>query len=293
MWNAGEKTIDIARKIQIPFGIRVSAFGRLGKVMGTAGTGAPATQVAIQLAAVNETPVFFTGPPQALQGNIPLVNTGGDKEKIRSIAVKGQDLKGPASLPLNEIPFYAKLHPGQQASVPGTITLDPTTPPGKYNFEIMVAGKSVPATAQVAEVVDFRITPRNVTILAGSATKYTRQFVIENRGNVDLPTGAKCEATIFDSFDLITGLLDGLHKADRTSVESMVKGFLVQWADLEAGTLTISRMPVTVHPGDKLTVDVDFTLPKGLKPLRHYHANLQLYNATLAVDIYTKAKSGS
>src|SRR5947209_6791226 len=104
--------------------------------MGTGGMGASAPQVAIQLAAVDQSPVFFSGPPHALQGNIPLVNTGSEKEKLRSIAVKTQDLKGPASLPLNEIPFYARLHPGQQASVPGIIALDPTTRPGKYDFEI-------------------------------------------------------------------------------------------------------------------------------------------------------------
>lgn len=257
--------------------------------MGTGGMSAPAPQGSIQLAAVNDARVFFFGPPQALQGNIPLVNTGADKEKIRSIEVSAHELRGPASLPLKEVPFYARLYPGQQASVPGMISLDATTRPGKYDFEIRVAGKSVPATAQVAEVVDFRITPGNVTILAGSISKVTRQFVIENAGNVDLPTGSKCEATIFDSFDLITGLLTGLHKADKTSVETMVKGFLDEWANLEVGTLTINRMPVTVHPGQKLTVDVDFQLPTGLKPLRHYYANLQLYNATLGVDIYTTA----
>jgi hypothetical protein len=258
--------------------------------MGIGGMGAPAPQMAIQLAASDTATVFFSGPPQALQGNIPLVNTGAEKEKIRSIEVNAQDLRGPASLPLKEVPFYAKLQPGQQASVAGMIALDPTTRPGKYDFEIMVAGKTAPATAQVAEVVDFRITPSNITILAGSSSTFTRQFVIENAGNVDLPTGSKCEATIFDSFDLITGLLTGLHNSDRTSVETMVKGFLDEWANLEVGILTISRMPVTVHPGQKLTVDVDFKLPAGLKPLRHYYANLQLYNATLGVDIYTTAK---
>ena len=71
-------------------------------------------------------------------------------------------------------------------------------------------------------------------------------------------------------------------------MESLVKAFLHEWANLEVGTLTISRMPVTVH--QKLTVDVDFKLPARLKPLRHYYANLQLYNATLGVDIYTRAK---
>jgi len=259
--------------------------------MGTGGVGASAPATAIQLAAIENTPVFFSGPPQALQGSIPLVNTGSEKEKLRTIGVSTRDLKGPASLPLKEVPFYAKLLPGQQASIPGMITLDPTTRPGKYDFEIMVAGRTIPATAQVAEVVDFRITPSNITILAGSAKTYTRQFVIENAGNVDLPTGSKCEATIFDSFDIVTGLLTGLHNSDRTSVETMVKGFLNEWANLEVGTLTISRASVTVHPGEKLTVNVDFKLPAGLKPLRHYYANLQLYNATLGVDIYTTAKA--
>jgi hypothetical protein len=71
----------------------------------------------------------------------------------------------------------------------------------------------------------------------------------------------------------------------------MVKGFLNEWADLQAGTLVIHRSAVTLHPGDKMTVDVDFEMPDGLKPLRHYYANLQLYNALLGVDIYTTAKA--
>ncbi len=71
----------------------------------------------------------------------------------------------------------------------------------------------------------------------------------------------------------------------------MVKGFLDEWSELQVGTLVIHRSPVTLHPGGKVTVDVDFELPDGLKPLRHYYANLQLYTAVLGVDIYTTAKA--
>jgi hypothetical protein len=260
-------------------------------VMVTGEPGASVAQEAIQFAGSDDARLFFSGPPQGLSGNIPLVNNGVEKQKIRTIGVTADSLQGPASLPLTEIPFYAKLYPGQQASVAGMIALDAKTRPGKYEFQVTLGGKTVPATAQVAEVVDFRITPSEITILAGSSKKFTRQFVIENKGNVDLPTGSKCECPIFDSFDLLTGLLTGLHKADKTSVETMVKGFLDEWADLQMGTLVITRSPVTLHPGDKTTVDVKFELPDGLKPLRHYYANLQLYNAILGVDIYTTAKA--
>lgn len=260
-------------------------------MMVTGEPGASTAQEAIQFAGAGDAPLFFSGPPQGLIGNIPLVNNGAEKQKIRTIRVTAESLQGPASLPLTEIPFYARLYPGQQASVEGMIALDAKTRPGKYDFQVTVGGKTVPATAQVAEVVDFRITPGDITILAGTTKKFTRQFVIENKGNVDLPTGSKCECPIFDSYDLLTGLLTGLHAADKTSVETMVKGFLNEWADLQAGTLVVTRAPLTLHPGDKTTVDVNFELPAGLKPLRHYYANLQLYNAILGVDIYTTAKA--
>ena len=63
--------------------------------MGTGGMGAAAPQLGIQLAAGDSSPVLFFGPPQALEGNIPLVNTGAEKEKIRSIEISAQDLRGP------------------------------------------------------------------------------------------------------------------------------------------------------------------------------------------------------
>jgi hypothetical protein len=117
--------------------------------------------------------------------------------------------------------------------------------------------------------------------------------VIENAGNVDLPIGARCEVPLFDSFDLVGSMLTGLHKADKASVESMVKGFLREWSDLQVGTLVISREPKILSPGQKVTVDVEFQLPADLKPLRRYRAHLQLYNAKFSVDVYTTAKVGS
>ena len=72
----------------------------------------------------------------------------------------------------------------------------------------------------------------------------------------------------------------------------MVKNILLHDGDLQAGELITRRDPIVVHPGEKRSVDVAFDLPAELKPLRHYHANLQLYNATLLVDIYTTANFG-
>lgn len=247
----------------------------------------------LQLASSGTTRLFFSGPPQGLTGAIPLVNPSDAKLKLRSVSLKSSTLMGAARLPLGEMPFFAKLYPGEQASIPGTIVLDSRTPPGSYDFELTVGSNTIAAEAHVEEVVDLRMDPAQITILAGSAATYTRTFIAENAGNVDLPTGAQCDAPIFDSFDITSAMVAGINDSDKSTVEAMVKSILIHWGELQAGTLITRRDPIVLHPGQKLAVEVSFDLPAELKPLRHYHANLQLYNATLSVDIYTTANYGT
>jgi hypothetical protein len=246
-------------------------------------------QPSLQLAP-GAAPLLFSGPPHNLTGDIPLTNPGQEKQKLRSVMVKSDSLMGASSLPLTEMPFFAKLYPGQQARVTGTMVVDPRTPPGSYPFELTLGDQTLPAVANVEEVVDLRLQPSQITLLANGPGPYTRTFVAENKGNVDLPTGAQCDAPIFDSYDIPTALLIGLHEADKTSVETMVKEVLLKWSEIQAGVLITKRAPFILSAGQKKSVDLTFKLPKDLKPLRHYRASLQLYNASLFVDIYTTAK---
>lgn len=247
---------------------------------------------AIHLAGPEDSRLFFSGPPRALTGTIPLVNPAADKQKIRSVAVAG-DLMGAAGLPLREFPFYARLGPGEHANISGKMMLDPRTAPGNYDVTITVGSKTLPATVCVTEVVNLRIQPHQITILAGSPSFYARKLIFENLGNVDLPIGAQCDVPLFESLDLVSSMLTGLHKAEKASVESMVKGVLREWSELRAGTLVVKRDPKILRPGQKAAIDVEFHLPPELKPARRYHTNLQLYNAPVSVDIYTTAKVGS
>ena len=170
--------------------------------------------------------------------------------------------------------------------------LDRRTKPGSYDIQVTVGSRTLPATVHVAEVVDLRVQPQEITILVGASQSYTRKFTVENAGNVDLPLGERCEAPVFDSYDLVSSMLVGLRKAEKNSAEAMVKGFLQEWSELEAGTLAIKREPMILRPGQKVAIDVEFELPPELRPLRHYRANVQLYNAVLSVDMYTTAKAG-
>jgi hypothetical protein len=256
--------------------------------MGADGNTPLLQQQAIELAGPKDVRLFFSGPPKAVTGTIPLVNPSANKQRIRAVAVSAGHLKGVTGLPLRELSLFVKLNPGERANVSGTIRLDRQTPPASHEIEITVGSRTVPATVDVTEFVDLRIQPGEITIVEDSRSSFTRKFIVENVGNVAMRIGGRSEAPIFDSVDLVSTLLTGLHKADKASAESMAKGFLKEWSDLQAGTLAINWETLVLRPGHKQVIDVEFQLSPDLKPLRQYNANLQLYNATVSMEIYAK-----
>ncbi len=247
----------------------------------------------IEFAGTADSPLIFSGPPGRLRGTLRLTNPTAASQSLRSLSVATDQLLGAASLPLQVIPLSARLNPGQQAAIRGTIVLDAQTAPGTYPLKVTIGSTVVEATAHVTEVVDFRIQPGEITILAGSDSSYEREFVIENAGNVPLPLGDRCEAPLLDSIDLQTAMLVGLHKAADLDAKGQVESWLREWGEREGGTLVILRDPIILRPGQKMTAKAKFQLPEQLKPYRNYVATLQLYNATLKVSIYTTKKAGS
>jgi hypothetical protein len=249
------------------------------------------TQAFVHLAGSESTRLYFSGPPHALTGIIQVVNTSSEKQKTWSIAIKCENLRGAGGVPLREIPFRTRLRGAQQVNLRARVPLDPQTPPGRYDFEVTLGSRTLPATAYVPEVVDLRVEPRAITIIASAKnSSYTKTMVCENKGNVVLLLGSRCEVPLFEAEPLDRALLNGLNKGDRKSVESMAKAALNELADLKVGTLVIKRKAIALSPGEKLAVDFTFQLPEGLRPQRHYSVSAGLYNANLGIDIYTTTK---
>jgi hypothetical protein len=238
-------------------------------------------------------PVVFSGPPHRLRGHLRLVNPSDQKLKLTSLPIETDNLLGPAHLPVRSLAVGVRLSPGQQAMIPGTLQLDPQTAPGSYEFSMNIAGQSVAATAHVTDVVDFRMEPSSVTLIAGGQTSFEKTFVIENAGNVPLPLGERCEAPLLDSIDLETAMISGLREALEDELKLKLQAWLDEWGRRSGGMLAIVRDPIILRPGQKISANATFELPRDLKPFRSYHADLQLYNATVSVDVYTTRKAGT
>jgi hypothetical protein len=135
--------------------------------------------------------------------------------------------------------------------------------------------------------------PSAVTLLVGSNLVIEREFMAENAGNVPLPLGERCEAPLFDSIDIFTALREGLRKTVGEELKPRVEKILDEIGRVQVGSLVVERERVTLRPGERRQMSARFVLPADIKPSRHYRAVLELYNATLLVDIYTTEKAGS
>jgi hypothetical protein len=249
-------------------------------------------QASFHLAGPEDRVLYFAGPPQAITGIIPVINTSSEEQRIRSISINSDRLRGAGGVPFGEIPFRTRLRGGQQANLRARLPLDPLTPPGSYDFQITLGQRTLRAVAYIPEVVDLHVFPRKITIIASPETSsYTRTVVVENRGNVPLLTGAQCEVPIIDTDSITNAVLEGINKGNRESAESMVRSALIELADLKEGTLVIKRKAMTLSPGQKLALDLQFKLPANLKPQHHYSASVSLYNGGLELEIYTTSKT--
>ncbi len=237
--------------------------------------------------------LVVAGPPHALSGRLHLRNDSEEKLKIRGFAVRGRTrTKGAPKLANATMRAAARLRPGEQAPVAMTLIVPGETAPGVYEMEMEIGDRSVAVQAHVTEHVDFRMEPSAITLLVGADRVIERQFVAENAGNVPLPLGDRCETPLLDSIDFITALREGLRRTVGVELKPRLEKIMDEIGRVQVGSLVVERERVILRPGERRQMTARFELPEDIKPSRHYQAELELYNATLSIDIYTTEKAG-
>jgi hypothetical protein len=175
------------------------------------------------------------------------------------------------------------------------LRLDATTPPGRYEGGVEIAGVERPIVIDVVETIDVAIRPAPVVIDLAIGPQHMITVAIENRGNVpltidlagDYPLGE--EIAIFpERIEREEG--DALQRLADLFARTI--GTRAQRAMREGGTITLS-MPdgaVRIDPGATKTVTVGVTLPEGLSPGGRYRAFIPVYTADLELVAVTATK---
>jgi hypothetical protein len=239
-------------------------------------------------------PIVVVGPPDSLEGELLLHNTGPDKLILRDVRLRGEAITrraaeagGPSELALRRV----VLRPGQLRRMPLQLALSPNTPPGEYQAEVQVGGGVRQLVIHVTEVVRLEIDPDHVVIENLPGDTISKRVVFSNRGNVPLSIGEigavvleeeflNCRAgraVVMNSGEKVTGLDDILAEYIRQTKVALEQTGLLRVHNT-AGLFTLAA-------GEVRAVDLEFRVPDKLEQRSRYFGAVALYTSNLDIVI--------
>jgi hypothetical protein len=180
--------------------------------------------------------------------------------------------------------------PGDSARVRLRLRLDPHTPPGRREVEVLVGDARTTAVLEVAEHPRVRITPPAVAVSGPPGATLTARVVLANLGNVPVPLD-RLGAVTLDEDGGVCRSLDGALRAEG---ENGLQAVLDEAVRRVAGTRVDHLRvrvgdPSAVEPGETRAVDLELRLPSDLSAGRTYQGMLRLVGASLLVQVAAEA----
>jgi hypothetical protein len=211
---------------------------------------------------------------------VEVENRGAEALRVRAVEVAGA----------RAVPVASTVAPGDSARVRVRLRLDPHTPPGRREVEVMVGDARTTAVLEVAEHPRVRVTPPAVAVSGAPGATVTSRVVVANLGNVPVPLD-RLGAVTLDEDGGVCRSLDGALRAEG---ENGLQAVLDEAVRRIAGT-RVDRLrvragdPSAVEPGDARAVDLELRLPGDLDPGRTYQGMLRLVGASLLVQVTADA----
>ncbi|GAB3439606.1 hypothetical protein GCM10027517_13150 [Phycicoccus ginsengisoli] len=191
--------------------------------------------------------IVLAGPPGRLHATVSVENAVSERVSVRGAVLhrSGRDpVAGTAT---------ALISPGATASVPVSVSLDRTTPPGEVAAELELGGTRRPVRVLVEPELDLHLSPHRVLATVG---RQRVPLTLVNHGNVDIPLAPLSRARTDD-------------------------GGPDPGPDISLTVLD----PTTVEPGAIVSVAAELTVPEELDPTRRHVARIPVGTADLEVVV--------
>jgi hypothetical protein len=228
-----------------------------------------------------------TGPPVLtlhrgrVKGEAVVQNPGRRTLTVRSVALRakvpGADGDTTVPVELGRAPLVVA--PGASESTVIRASLDPLTPPGTYDAEIIVDDVSHAAVVQVNPVIVISLSETELVISAEPETEQVRHVIATNLGNVPLPLGRVGPAELKRDAPRPTLLqrLGVLPAAVAVDCEDEPR------SEEERPPTVAARLaePVTLTPGEAVASDWVVTVRGAVRPGVRYRAVAPVYTTDI------------
>ena len=145
-------------------------------------------KAAAKRAAPADDAIVLSGPPGRLTTTVTVENASVGRLVVRqpTLHLGDRAVIGTAT---------AIIAPGATATVPVTVPLAPTTPPGRQDAEMELGGVRRPVVVSVAPHLSLGLSPQRVLAVPG---RQDVTLVVTNAGNVPMPLSARAIARTDD-----------------------------------------------------------------------------------------------
>lgn len=246
----------------------------------------PARRKAGSVRLVADRQLRLVGRPDALRGELEVTNTRSSREVVRSRLIAGS---GDAALRAHRdgrLKAFS-LRPNETRTVPVSLRLDRHTPPGEYQVQVEVAGRSHDAVVNVLAVPRLRLEPRVVTVANQPGESVPATVFARNDGNVPLEIGEIGGLVLEDDVLACRILRRALAEFDEAT--DTYEDFLTETVRQakrtleELGPLRVHHTagPVVVEPGRTERIDLEITVPSRLQRRGRYATSTRLHGARL------------
>jgi hypothetical protein len=242
-------------------------------------------------------PLVLAGPPGELTGQIRLHNPGDAKVVLRDAGIK--DPSGVLRLMSARHPLEPTvLRPDQGDDVPLSISVDPSTPPGDYDVELEVGGRSRAAVLHVHEVFDLTVQPRTLVVVNQTGLAQQKRLTISNDGNVAFTIADPGTVELHDDRprdrEVLRVAIEPLLDRDQPDLEALVVALLAAAREdgERLGCLAVRTRgrKIEIRPGETKPVDLEITVVDELPSNRRYRGHLPIL--TRDVDVIVVAAGG-
>jgi hypothetical protein len=207
---------------------------------------------------------------------VEVENRGPDALRVRAVEVAGA----------GTVPVASTVAPGDSARLPVRLRLDPHTPPGRREVEVVVGDARTTAVLEVAEHARLRITPPAVAVAGAPGAAVTARVVMSNRGNVPVPLD-RLGAVTLDEDGGVCRSLDGALRAEgEKGFQAVLDEAVRRVAGTRVDQLRVrAGDPSALEPGETRAVDLELRLPPDMTAGRTYSGMLRLVGASLLVQV--------
>lgn len=232
-------------------------------------------------------PLILRGTPENLVGILELSNDTGEPRHFRSLRIRRSELVGGRRVPRRRLMLRASVAPGERCRVPVEYSVDPTTPPGRYEAVFADDHGEHRAEIVVLPQQQLDLLPDRIEIDAAPGETVMVPVVLSNSGNVPLELSTLGVMVLEEDRQVCLALQHALGAAKDGNYKTFLNALVGDLAGKKTGflRLKLAGRGITLEVGETQMVDLELHMPADVKPGRGYQARTSILNEPLFVKL--------